>query len=441
MDARKLGTPAADDLAEARADRPLRIVLITETFLPKIDGIVTRLCHTLRHLRRDGHQVLVVAPQGVQEFEGTPVHGVAGFSFPLYPELKTAIPRPSVFRAIRNFRPDVIHAVNPAVLGFAAFFASTGHRVPLVVSYHTHLPKYLHYYKLGGLEGMMWWGMRQGYNRADLLLATSQVMQAELESHGIPRVQLWQRGVDTEMFHPQRRTAAMRERLTQGHPHDKLLLYIGRLSAEKEIEQCRTVLEALPGVRLALVGDGPHRAKLEQYFAGTNTLFAGFLKGEELAAAYASADAFMLPSRTETLGLVLLEAMAAGCPVVTPRAGGTSDIVQDGVTGHLYDPDNPASAIDAVRRLLFDADYHATMSCRARADAERWGWSAATRQLEDYYRGVLVREHSLSHQLARRRMPAMSTGPAVDAICGELQISRATFRRLTHALVQSHANR
>jgi glycosyltransferase involved in cell wall biosynthesis len=406
-------------------EQPLRIAIITETFLPKIDGIVTRLCHTLRHLKAMGHQVLVVAPRGVEEFEGTPVYGVSGFPFPLYPELKLAVPRPSVGRVLKKFRPDIIHAVNPAVLGVTAFFSSTYDRVPLVVSYHTHLPKYLRYYKLGLLEGPLWWCMRSTYNRADLTLATSQAMQSELEAKGIRRVHLWRRGVDTELFHPRRATREMRERLTQGHPEEKLLVYIGRLSAEKEIERCREVLAALPGVRLALVGDGPQRKKLEEYFAGTPTYFAGFVQGEELAAAFASADAFFLPSRTETLGLVLLESMAAGCPVVTPLAGGTSDIVQDGVTGFLYDPASPTAATEAIRKLLFDADLRAEMSQRARADAERWGWGAATYQLEQYYRRVLAREAYLPHQIAERK----TRGASTEVICQELRISKATYRR------------
>ncbi|HUA99978.1 MAG TPA: glycosyltransferase [Terracidiphilus sp.] len=419
----KDGQPAPP--AAQQSDRPLRIVLMTETFLPKIDGIVTRLCHTLRHLRTLGHTVLVVAPHGIDEFEGTPVHGVPGFRFPLYPELKLSMPRPSVGRAVKRFRPDIIHAVNPAVLGASAFFSSSYERVPLVVSYHTHLPKYLRYYKLGWLEGTLWRAMRSTYNRADLRLATSQAMQSELEAKGLLRVRLWQRGVDTDLFRPDRATQAMRDRLTQGHPDEKLFVYIGRLSAEKEIEHCRRVLEAMPGVRLALVGDGPHRQKLEEYFAGTPTHFAGFLKGEELASAFASADAFFLPSRTETLGLVLLESMAAGCPVVTPRAGGTSDVVQDGVTGFLYDPADPGSAVAAIRRILFEPGLREAMGRAARADAERWGWRAATEQLEQYYRKVLAIEAHLPHQIAQRR----GSGASTTAICNELLISKATYRR------------
>lgn len=410
---------------KANGNKPLRIAVITETFLPKIDGIVTRLCHTLRHLRDCGHTVLIIAPQGVNDFEGIPVYGVPGFKFPFYPDMKTALPGPSVMQAIKLFQPDLIHAINPVMLGVASFFSSAQLRVPLVVSYHTHLPKYLHYYRMGCLEWLMWWGMRQGYNRADLTLATSQIMQEELGQNGIRRVQLWRRGVDTVLFHPDRHSQEMREKLTNGHPEEKLLVYIGRLSVEKEIELCRMVLEALPGVRLALVGDGPHRQKLEEYFASTPTYFAGFLKGQELAEAYSSADAFFLPSRTETLGLVLLESMAAGCPVVTPRAGGTSDIVQDGVTGHLYDPEKPEQAVEAIARLLFDDQHHEKISRQARADAELWGWNAATDELIEKYNTLLGREQRLPAQIAQCRTPGVSE----DEICEELQISKATFRR------------
>ncbi len=418
------GESAAQSV-EFGSERPLRIAILTETFLPKIDGIVTRLCHTIRHLRAQGHEVMIIAPKGITDFEGTPVYGVPGFPFPLYPDLKIAVPRPSVGIALEEFKPDLIHAINPAVLAVSAFYYSVRHELPLVVSYHTHLPKYMKYYKMGKLEPLMWWCMRQSYNRGDLTLATSSVMQGELEAHGIERVQVWQRGVDTEMFHPSRASREMRERLTEGHPEDKLLLYIGRLSAEKEIERCSDVLKAVPGLRLALVGDGPHREKLKEHFAGTPTHFAGFLRGEELATAFASGDVFILPSRTETLGLVLLEAMAAGCPVVTPNAGGTADIVQDGVTGHLYDPADEMGHVKAVQQLLADEEHHARVRLQARADAEKWGWAAATRHLESYYRRVLLREERLAIEIRE----AAALGDTAEAICTRLEISHATYRR------------
>ncbi|ABA19716.1 Glycosyl transferase, group 1 [Trichormus variabilis ATCC 29413] len=373
----------------------MRIALFTETFLPKVDGIVTRLRHTVDHLQRLGNEVLVIAPDGgVTEHKGAKVYGVSGFPLPLYPELKMALPRPAIGYALEEFQPDIIHVVNPAVLGLSGIFYSKVQKIPLVASYHTHLPKYLQHYGLGMLEGLLWELLKGAHNQATLNLCTSTAMVAELSGHGIERVDLWQRGVDTELFHPDLASLEMRSHLSQNHPENPLLLYVGRLSAEKEIERIKPILEAIPQARLALVGDGPHRQALEKHFSGTNTHFVGYLTGRELGAAFASADAFIFPSRTETLGLVLLEAMAAGCPVVAARSGGIPDIVTDGVNGYLFNPKaDIQDAINATVRLLENAQERDTIRQNARREAERWGWAAATRQLQDYYQKVLITEN------------------------------------------------
>ncbi|MBD2503980.1 glycosyltransferase family 4 protein [Anabaena azotica] len=372
----------------------MRIALFTETFLPKVDGIVTRLRHTVDHLQRLGNQVLVVAPDGgITEHKGAKVYGVSGFPLPLYPELKMALPRPAIGSALEEFRPDIIHVVNPAVLGLSGIFYSKVQKIPLVASYHTHLPQYLQHYGLGMLEGLLWELLKAGHNQAALNLCTSTAMMEELSAHGIERVDLWQRGVDTELFQPDLASVEMRSHLSQNHPESPLLLYVGRLSAEKEIERIKPILEAIPQARLALVGDGPHRQALEKHFALTNTNFVGYLMGAELGAAFASADAFIFPSRTETLGLVLLEAMAAGCPVVAARSGGIPDIVTDGVNGYLFDPKaDIQDAINATIRLLENQQERDTIRQNARKEAERWGWAAATRQLQDYYQKVIFGE-------------------------------------------------
>ena len=219
-------------------------------------------------------------------------------------------------------------------------------------------------------------------------------MVQELSDKGIQHTALWQRGVDTEMFRPELRSPELRQRLL-GEYDDRgaLLLYVGRLSAEKQIERIRPVLEALPDARLALVGDGPHRQQLEKHFDGTATTFVGYLAGEELAGAYASGDAFLFPSSTETLGLVLLEAMAAGCPVVGANRGGIPDIISDGVNGCLYEPDGAdagaGSLIEATGKLLGNDLERQALRNAARSEAERWGWAGATEQLRSYYRQVL----------------------------------------------------
>lgn len=369
----------------------MRIALFTETFLPKVDGIVTRLKHTVDHLQRLGDQVLVVSPDGgLKEYKGAKIYGVSGFPLPLYPELKLALPRPSIGRALDRFQPDLVHIVNPAVLGLSGLLYSKTRNLPLVASYHTHLPEYLQHYGLGMLEGLLWELLKAAHNQAALNLCTSTAMVQTLSEHGIERTDLWQRGVDTELFQPHLASQDMRSRLSQGHPEQPLLLYVGRLSAEKEVDRIKPVLEAIPGARLALVGDGPHRQALEKHFADTPTHFVGYLQGQELASAFASADAFVFPSRTETLGLVLLEAMAAGCPVVAARSGGIPDIVEDGVNGYLFDPADENGAIVATQRLLARADERETLRRNARQEAERWGWSAATRQLRHYYQKVLA---------------------------------------------------
>ena len=362
----------------------MRIAIFTETFLPKIDGIVTRLKYTVEYLVKFGNQVLIFSPDGgFTEYCGAQIYGVSAFDFPLYPELKLALPRPSIGYALEKFQPNLIHVVNPAILGMAGIYYAKKLNYPLMASYHTHLPQYLQHYGLGFLEGVMWDLVKNTHNQAMLNLCTSTVMIDELRSHGVERLDLWQRGVDTEQFHPRFKSDEMRSHLTQGHPEDTLFLYVGRLSAEKEIQQILPVLQAIPNCRLALVGDGPYRQELEKIFAGTNTHFVGYLRGDDLASAFASSDAFLFPSRTETLGLVLLEAMAAGCPVVAANSGGIPDIVTNGVNGYLFEPSDRDGLVTATQNLFYDR--HEAMCFAARHEAEKWGWESAAKQLQKYY--------------------------------------------------------
>jgi glycosyltransferase involved in cell wall biosynthesis len=388
----------------------MRIALFTETFIPKIDGIVTTLTETVRHLRCMGHEVLVFAPEGgISEFESTRIIGMKGRAFALYPELRLSLPRASMRRRLLEFQPDLLHVADPALLGIAALYYGGGDsggamRLPLVISYHTDLPAYLHYYKLGFLEPHIWRIMRIRHNRATLNLCTSGAMMDQLRHHGIPRVALWPGGVDTDRFRPGRRSGPMRERLSDGHPESPLLVYVGRLSPEKDIERLRPILKALPHARLALVGDGPHRKALQQHFAGMPVHMAGFLRGEELAAAYASADIFVMPSRTETLGLVVLEAMASGLPVVGANAGGIPDMIVDGSNGILFDSDR--EAIEAIRKLLECAERRRCMGLAGRSYAAQNSWKPATHTLVEHYRTAC----EIQNVIPKGRPPAAGLG-------------------------------
>lgn len=376
----------------------MKIAFFTETFLPKVDGIVTRLTKTVKHLIEAGDEVVVFCPEGCpSDYMGAKVIGVPAMPLPLYPELKLGLPGPAVSDALDSFQPDLIHVVNPAVLGLGGIWLAKTNNIPLIASYHTHLPKYLEHYGMGMLEPLLWELLKAAHNQAVLNLCTSSAMVKELSDKGIQHTALWQRGVDTDAFRPELRNEQMRQRLL-GNLSDEgaLLIYVGRLSAEKQIERIKPVLKALPHARLALVGDGPYRQQLEKIFENTPTNFVGYLAGEELASAYACGDAFLFPSSTETLGLVLLEAMAAGCPVIGANRGGIPDIITDGKNGCLFDPDGvnegSESLIKATQRILTNDLEHQSMRKAAREEAELWNWASATDQLRGYYKQVLQKQ-------------------------------------------------
>lgn len=387
----------------------MRIALFSEVFLPKIDGITNRLRNTIECLRADGHEVLVFAPENAApEHAGARVLRVPGLPFPPYPELRATLPDPRIAWELARFGPDVVHAVGPACLGIWGIAAARALRLPIVASYHTDLPGYMPLHGLGWAQPAAWPLIRAVHNAATLNLTPSRHTRSELMQHGIWNVGLWRGGVDTELFHPERRSLVMRARLSDGRPDAPILLYAGRLSPEKNLESLAWALDAVPQARLALVGDGPARAGLERVFAGTRTTFPGFLRGAELAAAFASADVFVMPSKTETLGFVVLEAMSAGTPVLAARAGGIPDLVTHEEDGLLYDPDSREELAAALQGLLAERGRRAFLARNARKRALECTWAAETRRLVRHY-AKAVRLHRRGSLAARLlwREPAL----------------------------------
>jgi glycosyltransferase involved in cell wall biosynthesis len=382
----------------------MRIAIATEVFLPKIDGITNRLRHTVEELVAMGHEVLVLAPEtAVAEHAGARVVRVPGVPFPPYPGLRISAPDPRIAWELARFGPDVVHAVGPACLGIWVSLAARSLRIPLVASYHTDLPRYLPGYGLGFVEPVIWPLLRSVHGLAQLNLCPSRFTRRELLDHDIEPVDLWRGGVDTQRFTPAKRSLAMRMRLAGERPAGPIVLYAGRLSPEKNLGLFERVLTELPDARIALVGDGPARAELERTLGGDRTTFLGFLQGDELAAAFASADAFLMPSRTETLGFVVLEAMASGCPVVAARAGGIPDMLDD-ETGVLFDPDAPDQAIAALRDLLAHEGKRRFLAAAARKRAEESSWRSETQRLLQSYRKTLVLARTGSTLTRLRRM-------------------------------------
>ncbi|EWS79966.1 glycosyltransferase [Brachybacterium phenoliresistens] len=364
----------------------MKIAIVTETFVPSVDGVVTRLRHAVERFVDLGHEVMVIAPDlGVHEHHGARIVGIRPVTLPFYKHRRFTLPTPTVDGIIRGFHPDVVHAAQPILLASSGAYAAKRQDIPLLASYHTHIPRYLDLYR-GYRWGKpaVWWQIKRNHALADVNLATSQAMKEELSAQGIHNLHVVRRGVDTLAHHPRFASESMRARLSGGRPDKTLLVFVGRLAKEKEIQRLRPMLDRRDDVVLAIVGDGPYRHELEETFRGTSTVFPGFLGGEELASAFASSDAFVFPSVTETLGLVILEGMASGLPVVAARSGPTMEQVVDGENGLLYDSGDEAS-LDAALDRLADPATRTRIRQAARAEAEKFSWEHASDDLLHYY--------------------------------------------------------
>lgn len=368
----------------------MRIAFVTETWLPSTDGVVTRVTSTVRELRAAGHDVLVVAPGPAEpDFVGARVRTVptVGFRW-IYGGKRWGLPVPRVGRQLREFQPDVVHVVNPVLLGIVAVIAARRAGIPLVASYHTNVAKYAGYYRLGWLAGVVWWLLRRLHGAAAVNLATSSATCAELTGQGIERVRLWPRGVDLDLFTPGRQSRCGGD--------DVVALYVGRLAAEKGIDLLSSLAEPDTGVRLVLVGDGPARSELAAAFPAPAVTFTGLLHGSALATAYRSADVFVFPSTTETLGLVMVEALASGLPVLAVDSPASRELLAACPAVRLFPSEQADKLPELVRQLRME-NATGELSALARREAEKWSWPAATDFLVSCYREVI----------AKRRVAAM----------------------------------
>jgi glycosyltransferase involved in cell wall biosynthesis len=385
--------PLTDGRASFATRLPRRVVLFTETFLPRVDGIVNTLCWTLRGLVEAGCEPLVVAPRGnTAALPGVQVLGASSLPFPLYPEVRLAVIGPGIGQQLDRFAPDVVHLVGPVVNGVGGLLYAQSRGIPVLASFHTNLAHYTRHYSLGWLEAWVWRALRTVHNRCSLTLCPSHALLGELRQRGFERLRYWSRGVDPVQFSPDHGSAEWRRR--HGLPLDvPLLLYVGRLAREKRVADLVSVARSLHGAHLAIVGDGPARAELEQAFAGLPVSFVGYLRGPELARAYASSDLFVFPSDSEAFGNVVLEAMASGLPVVAAAAGGVADLVEHDATGLMFTATDVDALQAAIDRYLADAELRRQHGQAARTAALARTWSRQQRLLLAHYAAVLNGSH------------------------------------------------
>lgn len=373
----------------------VRIAIVTESFLPQINGVTNSVLRVLEHLRRRGDAALVIAPgAGPEEYAGFPVIRLPAMDLPLVSSLPIGFPTRRLLRGLQEFRPDVVHLASPFIVGARGLAAARRIGVPTVAVYQTDVAGFAESYGLGLTARAAWRWIRRLHGAADRTLAPSTWAVETLREHGVPRVHRWGRGVDTERFSPHRRDQDLHRELA---PNGELLVgYVGRLAPEKRIERLAALGE-MPGVRLVVVGDGPERQNLGAALPGA--AFLGQRTGDELARIYASLDVFVHTGPHETFCQAVQEAMASGVPVVAPDVGGPRDLVDHGRTGYLLPADDPAVHAEALRAAvaeLRDPELRARFGEAARVAVAGRTWPALCQQLIGHYSEVATRVEPLA---------------------------------------------
>ncbi len=375
----------------------MRILVVAESFLPHMNGVTNSVLRVVDHFAASGDDLGIIAPKwpGADKHLRTScgrrvrVRRIASAPMPGYTEVRIATTSAATLRRrIDEFAPDVIHLASPMILGGRAVVAAQKAGVPTVAVYQTDIPGYTARYGMPFLENASWQLLRDVHNRATLNLAPSTATRDQMLEHGIERVHLWRRGVDTSLFSPSLRSAKLRARYAD--PEEKLVVYVGRLAPEKQVADLR-VLHDMPGVRLLIVGDGPERDALRRDMPRAR--FAGFRSGTDLAAHLASADLFVHPGELETFGQTIQEAMASGLPVIAPRRGGPVDLVTPSRTGWLYTPGMLDELRDRAADLLFDAAKREAFGTAALESVRQRTWPVLSEQLRGYYRRA-IEEHA-----------------------------------------------
>ena len=326
----------------------MRVAVVTESFLPEVNGVTNSVLRVLEHLQRRGHQALVLAAVrgNPDAYAGASVVRALSVPVPRYRSLSIGLPSPRFEAALRLFRPEVVHLASPVALGAHGAAVARRLAVPAVAVYQTDVAGFLARYGLGVAEPATWRWLQRIHRRAALTLAPSSQTVEALARHGITGVQVWRRGVDAERFHPRHRSPALRRRLAPG---GEVLVYAGRLATEKRPEVAVAALAELldrwPRARLVVAGSGPLAPRLATLAAGLPVTFLGFVADRrELAALLATADVVLAPGPVETFGLAALEALASGTPVVVARTGALPELLGPPVEASLSVPGRGASA-------------------------------------------------------------------------------------------------
>ena len=364
----------------------LRIAIVTESFLPQINGVTNSVLRILEHLAAEGHEALVIAPESI---DGPDTY--AGFRVKSVPSIEVkgflpvAFPQRMIEPLIDGFSPDVIHLASPIFLGNYGAKIAQRLEIPSLSVYQTDVAGFARHYGLSvAHSGLKKW-VAKIHSQTTRTLAPSRWSCLDLEKSGVKNVHLWQRGVDAIKYAPAKRDENLRMNLLGENRDRKIIGYVGRLANEKRVDDL-AVLDRRSDIQLVIIGDGPARAKLER--ALPNAVFVGYQSGEQLARYYASLDVFVHTGKHETFCQSIQEALASGVPVIAPNSGGPTDLVNHGWTGYLIDTANSLELNKSVTEILNNPDHH-FMRMRARESVIDRTWNLVNHQLIGHYQELI----------------------------------------------------
>jgi glycosyltransferase involved in cell wall biosynthesis len=382
----------------------MRVLYCTDTYPPQVNGVSVVTALSVAGLSRLGWHCAVVAPRYPEAIRGTWSDGDTGLapvtmldlpSIPLpgYSEVRLAMPTPApVHRLVESFRPDLIHCATEFSVGRMGQIAAARAGVPLVSSYHTDFSRYAEAYGKAWLRNRVSSYLKRFHHRSSRVYTPSSASREDLLRLELSDVEVWGRGVDAQQYNPGRRNPTLRRELDLGDRFT--FLYVGRLAPEKRPEQVidafRLACGMMPrdSIRLIMAGTGPREAELRAV-APPGVHFLGFLdRKTRLPELYASCDAFAFASVTETLGLVVLEAMASGLPVIATPAGGVRDHLRDGHNGMAFSAGSAFAMANAMARVAWDGSFARHLAAGARRTAEELSWERELERLDRSYREV-----------------------------------------------------
>lgn len=386
----------------------MRVLYCTDTYPPQVNGVSVVTALSLQGLQQRGWTCAVITPAyppGLQDpfahagaAEIEVIRSIPSIPMPTYPDIRFAFPNyAGVLDAVRRFKPDIIHSATEFVIGRLGQIAARATKTPLVTSYHTDFGKYVHAYGMRPLGMVVSSYITRFHRRALRTYTPSAPAKNALLRLGVRHVEVWGRGVDIDAFHPSRRAPGLREQLGIS-PETFVFVHVGRLAREKSVDVIldayRATRERLAGhpLHLVIAGTGPCEGELRQR-APEGTTFLGHLdRHTALPRLYASSNAFLFSSLTETLGLVVLEAMASGLPVIAAPAGGVADHLYDNVNGLAYAASDVAAMSARMVRLVNEPQLYQQLARGARRTAERLSWQHELDRLDVSYHEVIMRD-------------------------------------------------